>query len=86
MRKLLSAAIVLIAATTTMAHAQNCVSQSDAGNTKCVTGVLYRCACSQSLGSTLCSWNNAATACSSVSDDRAVSKTATSDSIVGRRR
>lgn len=78
MWKFLSFCIVLVASTTS-AHAQNCLSQSDAGNTKCITGVLYRCACSQIVGSTLCAWNNAATACSSVLDDRAASKTAEFD-------
>jgi hypothetical protein len=29
-----------------------------------VTGTLYRCVCERAVGSTLCSWNNAASACS----------------------
>lgn len=62
-----SAAIVIVVAQTTVAHAQNCLSQGDTGKTKCMAGVLYRCACSQIVGSTICSWNNAATACSPVS-------------------
>ncbi len=67
MKTRLSAAIVIIVAQTAAAQAQNCLSQSDTGNTKCMAGVLYRCACSQIVGSTICSWNNSATGCSSMS-------------------
>lgn len=60
----LTAAIVIAASA---AAAQDCRSTSDSGATRCVAGVLYRCACTRGIGATTCTWDNAAALCSALS-------------------
>lgn len=60
-------ATLIVVAQTTAANGQSCISQGDAGNTRCLAGMLYRCSCSQIVGSSLCSWNNSGRGCSSIS-------------------
>lgn len=64
MRFLWAAAVLVIAATSARA---DCRSSNDQGATRCVAGVLYRCACTRSVGATSCSWDNAAADCSAIS-------------------
>lgn len=73
--------VVVILAQATAAHAQSCLSQGDAGRTKCMAGVLYRCVCSQIVGSSICSWNNAATGCSLISFRQNVRDPQKSDAV-----
>jgi hypothetical protein len=64
----LSAAVAAALLATSVALAQDCRTRADAGATKCLAGVLYRCACSTVVGSTVCTWDNAASECSAISD------------------
>jgi hypothetical protein len=59
--------IVIIAISGSSSAEQSCRQNADTGKAICVGGVLYRCACRDVSGSTLCSWNNAASACSALS-------------------
>lgn len=65
--KRLLAAIVFAIPAASAASEPSCRQNGDSGKALCVAGVLYRCACRQVSGSTVCSWDNAASACSALS-------------------
>jgi hypothetical protein len=66
MKKFIAAMLILTASATTAAAEPRCRQGDDTGKSLCVAGVLYRCACREVAGATVCSWNNAASACSAL--------------------
>lgn len=66
MKKIIAAILILAAPATTAAAEPSCRQDDDTGKSLCVAGVLFRCACREISGATVCSWDNAASACSAL--------------------
>jgi hypothetical protein len=66
MKSLLAAMTIVAASAAGVAAEPSCRQDGDAGKSLCVAGVLYRCACRQLASATVCSWDNAASACSAL--------------------
>ncbi|HEY8262289.1 MAG TPA: hypothetical protein VIG55_13835 [Methylosinus sp.] len=67
MKGFLAAVVILVIPGASAVAEPSCRQSDDSGKAVCVAGVLYRCACRDVSGATVCSWDNAASACSALS-------------------
>jgi hypothetical protein len=67
MKGFLAAVVILVISGASAVAEPSCRQSDDSGKAVCVAGVLYRCACRDVSGATVCSWDNAASACSALS-------------------
>ncbi|MBY6242027.1 hypothetical protein [Methylosinus sp. Sm6] len=66
MKSLLCAVMIAALPGASLAGEPSCRQDGDVGKSLCVAGVLYRCACRPIAGGAVCSWDNAASACSAI--------------------